>query len=72
MSENRNPFDVQVGQIWRSADPRDNGRSVEVLEVDLESGKAQVCSPYGRGPKTRIRLDRFRPNSSGYKLVETG
>ena len=68
--------EVQPGQVWESCDRRDNGRQVEVLDVVFELGGVTLANPYavvqsptGRGRQTRIRLDRFRPTSSGYRLV---
>jgi hypothetical protein len=66
----RNPYGVAVGQVWRSNDKRDNGRSLKVIDVDLTRGKAQTQSPWSLGSKTWIRLDRFRPTSTGYQLIQ--
>src|SRR5258706_10107741 len=65
--------DVRPGQIWESCDKRDHGRRVKVKEVvrDGDTLYAVVQSPTGYGRKSRIRLDRFRPNSTGYRLVGT-
>lgn len=70
---------VRVGQIWQDCDRRSPGRYLRV--IDLDAGRAVVrqiaynpvdriaaelpgCRP------TRIRLDRFRPTATGYRLVE--
>lgn len=65
---------VRVGQVWQDADPRTYGRHLRVAEVD--STHATVVHvdiagrPVGRRERiTRIRLDRFRPTSTGYRLV---
>lgn len=58
---------VEVGQIWEDNDPRGYGRWIKVLSID--GTHATVQSPSGRGRKTRIRLNRFRPTRSGYVLV---
>lgn len=60
--------EVKVGQVWVDNDSRSKGRRVRVLEVDATH--ATVQSPSGQGRKTRIRLDRFRPTSTGYRLQE--
>lgn len=67
MSTNHNPYDVQVGQVWIDNDSRGYGRRMEILEID--ETHAVTKSPSGRGRTTRIRLDRFRPNSTGYRLL---
>lgn len=64
MSERVN---IEPGQVWEDCDWRSAGRKVRVLAVDATH--ATVQSPTGRGRKTRIRLDRFRPTSTGYRLV---
>jgi hypothetical protein len=67
---------VRVGQIWADLDKRSTGRQVVVLQVvrdvngiPLIDPYAVVQSPTGRGRKTRIRLDRFRESTTGYRLV---
>jgi hypothetical protein len=65
--------EVKVGQVWEDWDSRyRNGdaprRRIKVLEI--KDGRARVQSPSGQGARTWIRLDRFRPTASGYKLVE--
>ena len=69
---------VEPGQVWADNDRRSTGRRIKVLEVHREmadgtpfaNGYAIVQDASGRGRKTTIRLDRFRPTSSGYRLVE--
>ena len=59
---------VQPGQVWADNDWRSAGRQIQVLEVDATH--ATVQSPSGLGRKTRIRLNRFRPTSTGYRLLK--
>lgn len=69
---------VRVGQIWRDNDKRAKGRHVKVVEVDgthatvalwmTRSASSNTAMP---GRRTRIRLDRFRPTSTGYTLITT-
>lgn len=59
-------IEVKVGQIWRDKDPRQAGRQIKVLAIEGE--KAQVQHPSGMGAKTRIKLSRFKPGSTGYEL----
>lgn len=65
--------DVRVGDVWADNDYRCEGRTVMV--VAITDGKA-ICSvawpnlKHGRvRHRTAIRLDRFRPNSTGYRLI---
>ena len=60
--------DVKPGQIWADNDKRSHGRTIKVLEVD--ETHALVQSPTGLGRKTKIRLSRFRPDSTGYRLLK--
>lgn len=64
--------EVKVGQTWTDNDPRHTKegippRTIKVLEI--VDGKALCQHPSGLGRKTKIRLDRFRPTATGYKLV---
>jgi hypothetical protein len=62
------PIKVKVGQVWKDNDPRRNyRRDLKVLSIDGD--RAVVQHPNGIGRKTKIRLDRFRPTTTGYKLV---
>lgn len=65
--------EVKVGQVWEDNDPRiirggHAPRRVKILEI--KDGRALVQHPSGMGRKTKVRVDRFRPTASGYKLVE--
>jgi hypothetical protein len=58
---------VKVGQVWDSNDYRHPERSVAVLWV----GKTHAVCKSSRNTVTTIRLDRFYPTSTGYKLDAT-
>jgi hypothetical protein len=69
-----------AGQIWQDNDPRVSTgyrgkRLVQVLSVD-DDGKATCAAWYPdfdpAKRRVRIRLDRFRPTSTGYKFVSDG
>lgn len=65
---------VQVGQIWQDNDPRGYGRMVRVVEIDATHAVVELHVPRQHGSakpgrRTRIRLDRFRPTSTGYRYV---
>lgn len=65
--------EVKIGQVWEDWDSRyrESGtprRRIKVIEI--KDGRARVQSPSGLGARTWIRLDRFRPTATGYKLVE--
>lgn len=64
-----------IGQIWQDADPRSYSRKVRIVEitethavVELHQPRLPVSSAKP-GRRTRIRLDRFKPTSTGYQYV---
>lgn len=68
--------DVRPGQVWADCDPRSTGRHVRVEAVDGSHATVVQCDPHGRvhddrkpARRTRIRVDRFRPTRTGYRLV---
>ncbi len=76
-----NPYEVAVGQIWQDNDSRyqtpTSERFLRVLEVGETHAKVVTVNRQGdRHPnilsarETRIKLTRFRPNSSGYRRRE--
>lgn len=67
-----------IGQIWQDNDPRSYGRKVRIVELDATHALVELHVPRGAGHlrakpgrRTRIRLDRFRPTSTGYRYVGT-
>ncbi|MBD0743522.1 hypothetical protein [Streptomyces sp. CBMA152] len=65
-----------VGQVWQDNDPRSLGRRVRIVEVDATHALVELAVPRGTGHlhakpgrRTRIRLNRFRPTSTGYRYV---
>ncbi|MDT0435657.1 MULTISPECIES: hypothetical protein [Streptomyces] len=65
-----------IDQIWQDNDPRSHGRKVRITEIDGTHAIVELVvlrSVGHRGSKpgrrTRIRLDRFRPTSTGYRYV---
>jgi hypothetical protein len=66
---------VRPLQVWADNDKRSEGRKVRVVSVDDTHAIVEAYMPPGvRASKplrrTRIRLDRFRPISTPYRLVE--
>lgn len=56
---------VHPGQTWESTDPREHGTRLVIESVD------DTHATVRRGTRTtRIRLDRMKPGSTGYRLVE--
>lgn len=62
-----NPHGIKVGQIWQDNDKRMNGRQIKVISI--EGAYAFCRHPQGIGRPVRIRLDRFRPTSTGFVLI---
>jgi hypothetical protein len=77
--------DVKPGQIWADNDPRSAGRTLRVERIEngkavctvltnitpsKEDLRRGVLVSDRRGETTRISLARFKPTSSGYRLVE--
>ncbi|MER7053419.1 DUF6354 family protein [Streptomyces sp. NPDC017454] len=76
-----NPADTPkpaVGQIWQDNDPRSHGRQLRIVDTDATHAVVELTVPRGAGHlhakpgrRTRIRLDRFRPTSTGYRYIGT-
>jgi hypothetical protein len=67
-------IEVKVGQVWADNDKRSEGRHVRVVAIERLHRRAVVrrCSSTGEftgAQVTRIRLERFKPTSTGYRLV---
>lgn len=70
--------DVRPGQVWADNDTRSRGRQIKVLAVVDGKATCTVVQPPQtpgttrppQGRVTRISLRRFRPNSTGYRLVQ--
>jgi len=59
---------VRVGQVWADNDSRGFNRKIRVVEIGETHAVVEACD-YGK-KRTRIRLDRFKPTSTGYRLVK--
>lgn len=59
-----NPYGVRPGQVWVDQDSRSGGRQITVLSVGETFAVVQSVM------KTRVRLTRFRPTSTGYRLLK--
>ncbi|GAA1977228.1 hypothetical protein [Kitasatospora viridis] len=68
---------VKPGQIWADNDKRFPGRHLRVEEIDATHATVRpvtltpqgAVAPFAGRRPTRIRLDRFVPTSTGYRLV---
>lgn len=66
-----------VNQIWQDNDPRSSGRQVRIVELTDTHALVVLHQPRNPassakpGRRTRIRLDRFRPISTGYRFIRT-
>lgn len=66
---------VVVGQIWADNDWRSKGRTIRIIEVGPSRAVVEVVTDVGGGKprkrrQTRILLNRLRPTSTGYRLVQ--
>ncbi|MGW0920145.1 hypothetical protein ACWD3J_14145 [Streptomyces sp. NPDC002755] len=64
-----------IGQIWQDNDPRSYGRRIRIVALTATHAICEEPPRPGRnghakpGRRTRIRLDRFRPTSTGYRYI---
>jgi hypothetical protein len=68
-----NPYNVKVGQIYQDWDVRfRNKEPIFKRVIKIEGDYAIVEGKKGNSviSKSKIRLNRFRPNSTGYRLIE--
>lgn len=69
-----------VGQVWQDNDRRSYGRHLMIedigethavmVEVSYRPSNGAVTAQ-GQPRRTRVRLDRLRPTSTGYRYVTT-
>ena len=65
-----NPAGVAVGELWADNNPRwHGGRSVRVVAVAGAYATVEVVRGSLVGRRSRVRLDRFRPNHTGYRRL---
>ena len=62
---------VQVGQVWQDNDRRHGTRYLRIDAIDQDRA---VCVAWydeagAKSRVVRIRLDRFKPTSTGYRLL---
>lgn len=66
---------VRPGQLWIDNDTR-NYRGTRFIAVTAVDATHATCESWYNAPgnsrTTRIRLSRFRPNSTGYRLATAG
>lgn len=69
------PFPT-VGQIWRSMDQREPHRgnlkieaTIVIREGDITIKNYAIMKNLKTGKRSKIRLDRLKPGSTGFKLV---
>jgi len=68
-----NPYNVKVGQVWQDWDGRFRNQTPVYKKILKVDDNFAYCEGIRNGiviSKTRISLKRFKPNSTGYKLVE--
>ena len=65
-----NKYGVKVGQVWKDNDPRYTEAEQRVLVVLEIDDTHATCKNKKSGKTSKIRLNRFKANSTGYRLVE--
>lgn len=71
---------VQIGQIWQDNDPRINPRRRLLRITEVTDSAAHAITWYetqqdgawvrtSAERPTRVRLDRLKPTSTGYRLI---
>ena len=68
--------EVKLGQIWIDNDKRrGHDRRLQVIEIDDEWWSSEqpyaLCRNMATSKQTWIRVDRFRPTATGYRLEES-
>lgn len=74
-TKNSNPHGVKVGDIWEDCDARMTKRHLLVKEIAGDKATVVEVSKVTRrevGRKVKIRLDRFKPTSTGYRRITKG
>lgn len=80
MTDPRNPFNVQPGQVWMDCDKRNGTRHLLIHAVHTlgtHTGKVLCTSWYpdnqdlSEGRTVWISLRRFKGTSSGCRLLQT-
>jgi hypothetical protein len=73
--------EVRVGQVWADNDKRSAGRTLRIEHIGYEDHDGNEVPPYAAcrvltnkpgcrtGHQVAIRLARFKPISTGYRLV---
>jgi hypothetical protein len=63
-------IEVKVGQVWEDCDKRMKRRRIEIVRLEDEFAQCYAYTQ-GKGTRTvRIRLNRFHPNATGYRLIK--
>lgn len=72
-----NPHGVKVGQVWQDCDVRSPRRFLKIKQVVLADGVAIVArvsagggAIWGKYSPRPIKLTRFKPTHTGYRLVK--
>ncbi len=64
----KNENNVQVNQIWEDWDIRFRNSTPRLIKVIDIKNNIATCRNISTSKITKIRLDRFKPNSTGYRL----
>jgi len=63
------PSEIEIGDIFQSLDPRENGRRVRVISK-LNSGKFLVYSEYSKRMSSISPHNLCKQNNRGYSKID--
>lgn len=72
IQDSKNPYNVKVGQTWQDWDGRFRKDTPVFKKILKIQGRYAYCEGIRRGKmisQTRILLSRFKPSSTGYRLI---
>ena len=58
----------KIGQVWEDCDKRFSGNPARKIILAIEEGFA-ICRSEPSGKTVKIALRRFKPTSTGYRVI---
>jgi hypothetical protein len=63
-------IEVKAGQIWENTDRRSKYPKLQIVEVVTVDGVGYAVVKYLDYHQMKVRLDRFKKSSRGYRLIQ--